>query len=286
MDFGIAARMPTTATRRRPRSSARRATCRPKPRAASRRPPAMDVFAAGVMLGELLGGEPLLREPTRTARSSACSAKTCRCRHGVGGRRRRCARIVQRALARDAGAALRQRARAARRAGGLAAAGRRRPATGAAGGSQRDARIPAAPHAPQERLPGAVRLGRRASSAWRTRKTRSLRRLSRRDPEGRRADQQAAAHGQHGALQRGGGGGISTVSRAVALVGFAGIRNMALSAGAARAHARQGATPTQLKEEFLRALMAGTLAERADADGARGARRPSSARCSRTSAAC
>ena len=56
-----------------------------------------------------------------------------------------------------------------------------------------------------------------------------------------------------------GGGHISTVSRAVALVGFGGIRNLALSLVLLermenKHHAQR------LKEEFLRALMAGSLA--------------------------
>lgn len=56
-----------------------------------------------------------------------------------------------------------------------------------------------------------------------------------------------------------GGGGISTVSRAVALIGFAGIRNMALSLiflerMENKAHAQL------LREEFLRSLMAAALA--------------------------
>jgi eukaryotic-like serine/threonine-protein kinase len=57
-----------------------------------------------------------------------------------------------------------------------------------------------------------------------------------------------------------GGGSISTVSRAVALVGFAGIRNMALSLVLLE-HMHDKAHATQLKEEFLRALMAGSLAD-------------------------
>jgi len=56
-----------------------------------------------------------------------------------------------------------------------------------------------------------------------------------------------------------GGGHISTVSRAVALVGFGGIRNLALSLVLLermenKSHAQR------LKEEFLRSLMAGSLA--------------------------
>jgi len=56
-----------------------------------------------------------------------------------------------------------------------------------------------------------------------------------------------------------GGGSISTVSRAVALVGFAGIRNMALSLVLLE-HMHDRAHAQQLKEDFLRSLMAGSLA--------------------------
>ncbi len=52
---------------------------------------------------------------------------------------------------------------------------------------------------------------------------------------------------------------ISTVSRAVALVGMAGIRNMAVSV-ILFDHMHDKAHAALLKEEFLRALMAGTLA--------------------------
>jgi eukaryotic-like serine/threonine-protein kinase len=56
-----------------------------------------------------------------------------------------------------------------------------------------------------------------------------------------------------------GGGSISTVSRAVALVGFAGIRNMALSVVLLE-HMQDKTHAVVLKEEFLRSLMAGSLA--------------------------
>ena len=55
------------------------------------------------------------------------------------------------------------------------------------------------------------------------------------------------------------GGAVSTVSRAVSLVGFAGIRNLALSL-VLLDHMQDKGHAGQLKEEFLRALMAGTLA--------------------------
>ena len=56
-----------------------------------------------------------------------------------------------------------------------------------------------------------------------------------------------------------GGGHISTVSRAVALVGFGGIRNLALSLVLLERMENKGHAQ-RLKEEFLRALMAGSLA--------------------------
>lgn len=56
-----------------------------------------------------------------------------------------------------------------------------------------------------------------------------------------------------------GGGSISTVSRAVALIGFAGVRNLAMSLVLLE-HMDNKAHAVHLKEEFLRALMAGTLA--------------------------
>lgn len=56
-----------------------------------------------------------------------------------------------------------------------------------------------------------------------------------------------------------GGGTIGTVMRAVALVGFAGIRNMALSLVLLEGMQDKGHA-NQLKEEYLRSLMAGVLA--------------------------
>jgi HD-like signal output (HDOD) protein len=53
-------------------------------------------------------------------------------------------------------------------------------------------------------------------------------------------------------------GNISTVSRAVTLVGFNGIRNMALSLVLLE-HMQDKAHAGQLKEEFLRSLMAGSI---------------------------
>ena len=56
-----------------------------------------------------------------------------------------------------------------------------------------------------------------------------------------------------------GGGNISTISRAVALVGFAGIRNLALSLVLLE-HMHDKAHANLLKEEFLRSLMSASVA--------------------------
>ena len=56
-----------------------------------------------------------------------------------------------------------------------------------------------------------------------------------------------------------GGGSVSTISRAVSLVGFTGIRNMALSLVLLE-HMQDKLHANHLKSEFLRGLMAGSLA--------------------------
>ena len=66
-----------------------------------------------------------------------------------------------------------------------------------------------------------------------------------------------------------GGGSVSTVSRAVALVGFAGIRNMAMSLVLLE-HMQDKLHANHLKEEFLRSLMAGSLASQLCAQGQEG----------------
>lgn len=58
----------------------------------------------------------------------------------------------------------------------------------------------------------------------------------------------------------GGGGSISTVSRAVALMGFGGVRKLSLSLILVE-HMHDKRHAQQITQEFLRALLAGTLAE-------------------------
>ena len=78
------------------------------------------------------------------------------------------------------------------------------------------------------------------------------------------------------------GGSISTVSRAVSLIGFAGIRNMALSLVLLE-HMHDKAHANQLKEEFLRSLMAGMVASELVGPGNAGEEAFLARRCSRTS---
>lgn len=61
------------------------------------------------------------------------------------------------------------------------------------------------------------------------------------------------------AYRHNGGGGISTVSRAVALIGFAGIRNLALSLVLLERMENKGHAQ-RLREDFLRSLMAASVA--------------------------
>lgn len=65
------------------------------------------------------------------------------------------------------------------------------------------------------------------------------------------------------------GGSVGTVSRAVSLVGFNGIRNMALSL-VLLDHMQDKANAHLLREEFLRALMAGSIASELGATQAEG----------------
>ena len=248
--------------------------------------PGMDVFAAGADAGrDALRARCCARRDALALRSTRAATKTCvlpaRCRRGrrPAARHRACA--PWHATRRGATPA---RRRCARR---LQQWLQRRPAraAGAPRRQQRHARVPAAPHAPQERLPGAVRLGG-AHPAHRQLRQREPGQPVARDPQGRGADQQAAAHwSTPRTTAQAGGGSISTVSRAVALVGFAGIRNMALRL--VLLEHMQDKRACRPAEGGVPARADGRHAgQRAGARRVARAKRPSSARCSRTSAAC
>jgi HD-like signal output (HDOD) protein len=214
----------------------------------------MDVFAAGAMLGELLAGAPLLREtdPLRAVRRVQEEDLLLPAHTQVDETLRG---IVQRALARDVLTRY-DSARAMHAA--LAAWLQPEPAAEPEPGTS---------HATLEFLlrrmrhktdfpalsASVVRIQRLAAS-----ETDSLRNLT---------DEILKDVALTNKLLRmvntahftAVAGGVSTVSRAVALVGFGGIRNMALSMLLLE-HMGDKAHAAQLKEEFLRALMAGMLA--------------------------
>ncbi len=215
--------------------------------------PSMDVFSAGVMLAELLSGAPLLREsdPLRALQrvqdEDLALPSSVRVDDGLRS-------IVQRALARDA----------TQRYEGAAALHAAlqtwlNPVT--------DAPVESA-HGTLEFLlrrmrhktdfpamsDRVVRIQHLATSD-----TESLASLSAEILKDVALTNKLLRMVNTVHFAQAAGGGVATVSRAVALVGFAGIRNMALSV-VLMEHMGDKAHAALLKEEFLRALMAGTLA--------------------------
>lgn len=225
--------------------------------------PAMDLFAAGVMLAELIGGRRLLveRDPMRALdrvqrEDLVMPAAT------AGGEvidEALCA-IVQRALVRDASQRMRS-ASAMRQAlehwlqGGAGAAGVDEPVDASPGHATLDfllRRMKTRADFPA--LSDAVgRIQRVANSENENLSTLADEILK--DVALTNKLLRLVNSAQYSAA----GGAVSTVSRAVALVGFAGIRNMALSLVLLE-HMQDKRHAEQLKEEFLRALMAATLA--------------------------
>lgn len=214
--------------------------------------PAMDVFAAGMLLGELLAGAPLLRERdpyravARVQKEDFALPASVRVDDALRA-------IVARAVARDPA----QRYDGARSFHAALAEWARPPeAVDAAGHgtlefllrrmrSKRD--FPALSSS-------IVRIQRVTSS-----ETESLGSLSAEILKDVALTHKLLRMVNTVHFASAGAGSISTVSRAVALVGFAGIRNMALSVILLE-HMHDKQHQAQIKEEFLRALMAGTLA--------------------------
>jgi HD-like signal output (HDOD) protein len=216
--------------------------------------PAMDVFSAGVMLGELLSGAPLMRESnpyraiTRVQAEDLLLPAQLKIDDTLRG-------IVQRALARDS----RQRYDGARAMHAALAAWMNpdeAPAQDDTGHATLDFLLRRMRH--KTDFPAlsnsVVRIQRVAMS-----ETESLNSLSEEILKDVALTNKLLRMVNTVHFTSVAGGGVSTVSRAVAMVGFAGIRNMALSVVLLE-HMGDKGHAAQLKEEFLRALMAGTLA--------------------------
>jgi len=264
MDFGIAARVPEPGSRRgrAPAGSGDEGTIvgspgyiSPEAARGEAPAPAMDVFAAGVMLGELLGGEPLLKERDpwraleRVQREDLQLPPSLRIDEALRG-------IVMRALARDAksrydGASAMHAALAAWLAPDAAP-----PPASEAGHATLEFLLRRMRH--KTDFPAlsdsVLRIQRLAASE--TARLTSL------------ADEVLTDVALTNKLLRmvnsvhfasAGSGQITTVSRAVALVGFAGIRNMAMAVLLLE-HMKDKGQAELLRQEFLRALTAGALA--------------------------
>lgn len=217
--------------------------------------PAMDVFSAGLVLAEMLAGAPLMRETdpyraiARVQKEDFCLPTSARVDDTLRA-------VVARALARDP----RQRYDGAKSfrdalSGWLDPQDAPDPADAGGNGTlefllrrmrlKRD--FPALGNS-------IVRIQRVASSD-----TESLASLSDEILQDVALTNKLLRMVNTVHFAQAGGGSINTVSRAVALIGFAGIRNMALSVVLLE-HMQDKEHAAQIKEEFLRSLMAGTLA--------------------------
>jgi len=257
MDFGIAARVA-----RRPEDAlgGRRIVGTPgymSPEAARGEAPAaaMDIYAAGLVLAEMLSGAPMIveRDPYRAIHRAAHEdlSLPARMPDDVDDRLRA---VMLRAFARDAAqrtpsaALLREE---------LQKWLTPPPVAGAKGGTgaldfllrrmRRNSDFPALSDS-------VARIQRVASSD-----TESLGSLAAEILKDVALTNKLLRMVNTAHYAQAGGGSVSTVSRAVALVGFAGIRNMAFSMVLLE-HMNDKLHANQLKEEFLRSLMAGSLA--------------------------
>jgi serine/threonine protein kinase len=256
MDFGIAARIDAGPQAEPGRIVGTPGYISPEAARGEAPIPAMDVFAAGVMLAELLGGVPLLREtdPHRALARVQREDLVLGAEVNVDPALRD---VVQRALARDLG--LRYDSARSLHAALTAWLEPTAPASPA----------PAPGHATLEFLlrrmrhktdfpalsASVVKVQRVAASESESLHSLADEVLKDVALTNKLLRMVNSAHFSAAAV-----GGITTVSRAVALVGFAGIRNMALSVLLLE-HMDNKAHAGLLRDEFLRALLAGTLAE-------------------------
>ncbi len=237
----------------------------PEAAAAAAPSPLMDVFAAGLVLGELISGAPLLaeREP-RAALRRVLGEDLLLADDADADDRLRA--IVQRAIARDprnrydSAASLRDAMMQ-----WLAPAGDGQPEAAGSGHGTLDFLL--------------RRMRHKSDFPALTEHVLRIQRMATSDSENLNAladeilKDVALTHKLlrlvNTAQYRRNGHGVATVSRAVALVGLAGIRNLALSLVLVE-HMKDKAQAQRLKEEFLRSLLAGQLAH-ALSNGARDA---------------
>jgi len=216
--------------------------------------PAMDVFSAGVVLGELLAGAPLLRETdpyraiVRVQNEDLLLPAHVKVDDTLRG-------IVHRALARQSAA----RYNSARSMHAALTAWLNPDAA-----AQHGPGSPAALEFLLRRMRHKTDFPAMSSSVVRIQRvamseTDSISKLSEEILKDVSLTNKLLRMVNTAHFSSVAGGGVSTVSRAVALVGFAGIRNMALSVILLE-HMGDKAHAGLLREEFLRALMAGTLA--------------------------
>ena len=264
MDFGIAARLADERSQDVGTICGTAGYISPEAARGAAPQPSMDVFAAAVVLTEMLSGQPLLREhdPVRALERVQAEDLLVPAALASGEPLDESLRaIVQRALARDsavrtASAAAMHKALALWLQGEPVAAADDAQALGAAAANATlDFLLRRMKHRSDfPALSDSVsRIQRVASSEHH-----NLHRLAEEILKDVALTNKLLRM-VNSAHYSAAGGAVSTVSRAVALVGFAGIRNMALSL-VLLDHMPDTAHAAQLKEEFLRALMVGTLA--------------------------
>ncbi|MCA0244415.1 MAG: HDOD domain-containing protein [Proteobacteria bacterium] len=251
MDFGIAARAAQGADARIVGTPGYLS-----PEAARGEPanPRMDVFAAGALLGELLSGQRLLHEadPLRALQRVQDEDLLLPADAAIDDHLRS---VVQRALARqperrfDSAADLRDALAAWLAAGS-------QPAPASAGHARLDLLLRRMREKSDFPALGdaVVRIQRTTNS-----ETESLSSLAADIQQDVALTNKLLRLVNSVTFMHAGGGSVATVSRAVQLIGFGGVRNMALSL-VLLDHMQNKPHAEQLKGEFLRALMAGSVA--------------------------
>ena len=217
--------------------------------------PQMDVFSAGLMLAEMLCGMPLIRERqvmvalARVQQQDLSLPRDVEIDDGLRA-------IVQRALSRDLsqryedGAAL-GAALSAWLQGGVAPEVQAPSGHGTVDFLLRRMRLKSDFPALGASVARIQRAATSESESLASLSTEILRDVALTNKLLRLVNSAKFSHA--------GGGSITTVSRAAALIGFAGVRNLALSLVLLE-HMQDKNHASQMREEFLRALMAGTLA--------------------------